>query len=105
MLREMKAKGLILADLDVEAVKATLEKKYEIEGGQKARIESAGLQPYNERLESVPIKYYEGCVKFDVNDDGVREDCVFACLPDLDIYLSGKPLHVVSRAGTSPEVS
>jgi len=102
ILKEMQAKGLILNDIDLDEVKSALDKRYESEGGKKSRLESAGIEEYTAMIESMPIKCYEGYIKYDVNNDGIREDCVFLILPELEFYLSGKPLHVVSRIGKRP---
>lgn len=102
MLREMKEKKLILPDIDIEDIQKALQKKYDPEGGQKARLEAAGIETINDRLESIPICCYEGYVKYDIDDDNMREECVFLVLPDIDIYLSGKALHCISRIGKRP---
>lgn len=102
ILREMKAKKLILDDVNIDDIKVAMQKKFDPEGGQKARLEAAGIEVINDRLESIPICCYEGYVKYDIDDDNVREECIFLILPDVDVYLSGKPLHCVSRIGKRP---
>src|SRR3990167_4638218 len=99
MLREMKARKLILADVDLDNIKLALEKKYTPEGGKESTMQAAGIEAITDRIESMPICCYEGYVKYDINDDDIREDCVFMVIPDLENdkgYLSGKPLHCVS---------
>ena len=102
MLKEMQLKKLILDDVDMDKIKILVEKIVNPEGAKKARLEAGGISPYTDRMESSPIRCYEGCVKYDINNDGVREECIFLILPDIDVYLSGKPLHVVSRIGKRP---
>ena len=105
ILRELKVRGLILDTVDLDEVKLALEKKYEPTGGTESRLHAAGIETITERIESMPIKCYEGYVKYDINDDDLREDCVFLVLPDLVNelgYLSGKPLHCVSRINKRP---
>ncbi len=99
MLKEMKINGLILSDIDMDKVKTAMEKSYDPEGSIRSKLDAAGLATYTARVESMPIRCYEGCVKYDIDDDGVREECVFLSLPDIQMYLSGKPLHCVSRIG------
>ncbi len=101
-LREMKERKLILNDVSMEDLKLALQKKYDPEGGKKARLESAGIEPYTDRVESIPICCYEAYIKYDINDDNIREECVFLILPEVETYLSGKPLHVVSRINKRP---
>ena len=102
MLEEMKAKRLIAPDVDMEEIKASVEKTFDPEGTLKARYEASGLEPYYARMESMPIKCYEACVKHDINDDKLREECVFLILPEQKRYLAGKPLHCVSKIGKRP---
>lgn len=102
MLRELKAKKMILDDVDIDTVKTAIEKKYDPQGGQKARLDAAGITNYHSMIENMPIRCYEGCIKYDVNDDNIREECIILAMPDIDVYLSGKPLHTVSRIGKRP---
>lgn len=102
ILREMKAKKLILNDINIDDIKVAMQKKFDPEGGQKARLEAAGIETISDRMESIPICCYEGYVKYDIDDDDMREECIFLILPDVDVYLSGKPLHCVSRIGKRP---
>ena len=102
MLREMQQQGLILKDIDMETVKNAVDKRYDPEGGKKSRLDAAGIDTYTATLDTLPIKCWEGYVRYDINNDKVREECVFLALPDVNIYLSGKPLHCVSRIGKRP---
>lgn len=99
MLRELQQHGLILSTIDMDVVKKAVEKRYDPDGGKKVRLESAGVETYTAMIESMPIKCYEGWVKYDINEDKVREECVFLVLPEIKMYLAGKPLHCVSRIG------
>lgn len=99
MIREMQAQGLILSDIDMDEVKMAIEKQHDPKGGEKARLDAAGLSAYTARIDSMPIKCYEAQIKYDINDDGIREECVFVTLPDVNLYMAGKPLHTVSRIG------
>lgn len=102
MLKEMQARKMILDDVDMDEVKTAIIKRYDPEGGKQARLDSAGIEAYTARVESMPIRCWEGCVKYDINDDNIREECVFLALPDINVYLGGKPLHTVSRIGKRP---
>ena len=105
ILRELQARNLILDTVDLDEVKLALEKKYEPVGGVESRLSATGIETITDRIESMPIKCYEGYVKYDINGDDIREDCVFLVLPDLGDekgYLSGKPLHCVSRINKRP---
>jgi len=102
MIRELKARGLILGDFDMDVLKTVLEKKFDPEGGKKARLDAAGISTYTSVVESMPIKCYEGYVKYDINKDDIREECIFLILPEVNMYLSGKPLHTVSRIAKRP---
>lgn len=102
MLREMKVSGLLLSDTDLKAIEGAVEKTFDPQGTVKARYEALGLSAYYSQLESYPIKCYEAHIKYDINDDNVREECIFLTLPQQGIYLAGKPLHCVSRTGIKP---
>lgn len=102
MLREMKKDGLFLPDVTIEAIKKAMLEKYDPAGAQKARLDSAGIETFSAGIETMPIKCYEGYVKYDIKGDGEREECIFLCLPDIKLFLSGKPLHTVSRIGKRP---
>lgn len=101
-LREMKARGLLLADIDMDEVKTSVEKTFDPKGTRKARYTAAGIEAYHARLESYPVKCYEAWLKYDINKDDIREECVFMTLPDQGLYIAGKPLHCVSRIGKRP---
>lgn len=102
MLREMKADGYLLPDIDLDKVRAAIEKTFDPQGTVKARYQSLGLEAYYATLESQPIKCYEAYLKYDINNDDRREECIFLTLPDQGMYLAGKPLHCVSRIGKRP---
>lgn len=102
MLREMKAEGYLLPDTDLEVVKGSVEKTFDPAGTVKARYQSLGLEAYYARVESYPIKCYEAYLKYDINQDDKREECIFITLPEQGLYLAGKPLHCVSRTGKRP---
>lgn len=102
MVLEMKEQGLLLPDFDTDVLKEKLTKLFEPQGIDDTRNMALGITEYKDRMESYPIKFYEGCVKYDINDDNMREECVFITVPDLDIYASGKPLHCISKTGIRP---
>lgn len=102
MLKEMKAEGYLLPDTDMDKVQASIEKTYDPQGTVKARYQSMGLEAYYAQIDSYPIKCYEAYIKYDINDDDKREECVFLTLPEQQMYLSGKPLHCISRTGIRP---
>jgi len=102
MLREMKARGQLLPDIDVEDLEKEVDKGFDPGGTIRQRLESSGIESYYARRDSYPVKCYEGQIAYDINHDGVREQCVFLCLADAKNekgYLAGKPLHTVSRIG------
>lgn len=102
ILKEMFEDGYFLPDTDLETLQNSVEKTFDPQGTVKARYQALGLEAYYSRLESYPIKCYEAHVKYDINDDNRREECIFLVLPDQKMYLSGKPLHCVSRTGIKP---
>lgn len=102
MLKEMKADGYLLPDVDMEKIAGAVEKTFDPQGTVKARYQSMGLETYYAQLDSYPIKCYEAYVKYDVNNDDRREECVFLTLPEQGMYLSGKPLHCISKRGIRP---
>jgi hypothetical protein len=102
MLKEMKAKKMFVPDVDIDAIAQAVEKTFDPEGTVKARYQSAGLEAYYARLDSYPIKCYEAYIPYAFGDDQIRKECVFLVLPEQEIYLSGKPLHTVSRIGKKP---
>lgn len=104
MLLEMKANGYLLADVDTDKITGSIEKTFDPQGTVKARYESLGLEAYYAQLDTYPIKCYEAYLKYDINKDDKREECVFLTLPEQGLYLAGKPLHCVSRTGIRPWV-
>lgn len=102
MLREMKADGYLLPDVDLDKIKGAVEKTFDPSGTVKARYQSLGLEAYYARVESYPIKCYEAYLKYDINNDDRREENIFLTLPEQGIYLAGKPLHCVSKTGVRP---
>ena len=102
MVLEMKKRGLLLPDFDTDLLKQRISKLLDLEGIKDTRNSALGITDYNERVESYPIKFYEAYVKYDINDDDIREECVFIVIPDFDIYAAGKPLHCVSGVGDRP---
>jgi hypothetical protein len=102
MLREMKADGYLLPDTDLESIKGAVEKTFDPEGTVKARYQSLGIEAYYARVDSYPIKCYEAFIKYDINKDDRREECIFLTLPEQGKYLAGKPLHCVSKTGRRP---
>lgn len=99
---EMREKGLLLPDFDVDMLKDRIAKLFDPQGMDETRLMALGVMQYKDRIESYPIKFYEGCVKYDINDDNIREECVFITIPDLEMYACGKPLHCISRRGERP---
>lgn len=102
MILEMKEQGLLLPDFDTDLLKKKLTKLLDPEGIKDTRNHAMGVSEYTDRMESYPIKVYEAFVKYDINDDKIREECVFIVFPDFEIYGSGKPLHCVSKIGQRP---
>ena len=102
MLNEMQACGLILPDVDLESVKTSCEKTFDPQGTIRARYEAVGVEAYYAQLNSYPIKAYEAYIPHSFGKDKIRKECVFLILPDQKVYLSGKPLHCISRIGKKP---
>ena len=102
MILELKAKGLLLPDFNVEVLKERLDSLLDPESIQDTVNVALGVTEYRDRLESYPIKVYEAYIKYDINADDIREECVFITFADLDLYGSGKPLHCVSKTGEKP---
>jgi hypothetical protein len=102
MILELKAQGLLLPDFDTDLLKEKLTKLLDPASINETRNLSLGVTEYHDRMESYPIKTYEAYVKYDINDDKIREECVFITFPDIDVYGAGKPLHCVSKVGARP---
>lgn len=102
MLREMKADGYILPNIDMEVIKNSVEKTFDPQGTVKARYQALGLEAYYAQLDNYPIKCYEAYLSYDINNDQRREECIFLTLPQQGLYLAGKPLHCVSKVGIRP---
>ena len=109
MLRELQQAGAIDPSVDLGkqgepsgVVKATLNETEEYKATRKSRIEAEGSAPPTDiRQENQKLKCLEGEILYDINDDGVREKCVFFICEELKLYLSGKAMHAVSRVGRS----
>lgn len=101
-LLELKKRGLFLPDLDMDQVRENLEKMLDPESMSEDRNRALGISEYRGRMESYPIRVHEAYFKYDINDDDIREECIFLIFPDLDIYAGGKPLHCVSKTGIRP---
>lgn len=102
MVLELKEQGLLSPDFDTDLLKEKVSKMLDPEGIKDTRNSALGVTEYADRLESYPIKFYEGCIKYDINDDKMREECIFITVPDLDMYAAGKALHCVSKVGERP---
>lgn len=101
-IREMKARKMILPDVDVDVIAQSVEKSFDPDGTVKARYDSAGIEAYYARLDSYPIKCYESYIPYAFGKDEIRKECVFLTMPGQGEYLSGKPLHTVSRIAKKP---
>ena len=101
-LREMKADGLISNKVDVEQLKADMDGLEEFSGTERERMAAEGTVPVNTRKEAHKIKCYEAYLKEDINDDEKREDIIVLMAANPKKWLSGKPLHAVSRIGKQP---
>jgi hypothetical protein len=102
MILEMKVQGLLLPDFDTDKLKEKLDKLCQPESLQDTKNSALGIAEYKDRIDSYPIKMYEAFVKYDINGDNMREECVFIIFPDLDMYGAGKPLHCISQVGIRP---
>lgn len=103
-LRELKARGLVRQDIDLEGLSAAMDELPEFSATAKERQEAEGATPTNTRKENYKLKCYEGYIKHDVNNDNIREECVFLVVENPKYYLAGKPLHAISRIGKRPWV-
>ncbi len=101
-LREMKEDGIISPDVELNDLLKAMDELPEFKGTEQQKMQSEGTSPLNTRKEMYKIKCYEGFIKYDVNADNRREECVFLMAAKPKMYLSGKPLHVVSRIGKRP---
>lgn len=102
MIREMKARGLFIPTVKIDEIAKAVEKTFDPEGIVRARYESLGLEAYYARVDSYPIRLLEGYISYTFKGDDCGKQCIFLTLPDQGIYLSGKPLHCVSRIGKKP---
>ena len=81
MLQEMQEKGMILPDVDLEAIRNKCEKTFDPQGTIKARYEAVGVEAYYAQLNSYPIKAYEAYIPHAFGKDKIRKECVFLILP------------------------
>lgn len=102
MVKEMKEKGLLSPDFDISLMEEKIARMFEPAGIDETRARALGISEYKDRKESYPIKFYEAFVKYDINSDNIREECIFIVIPDLEMYAAGKPLHCVSKIGKRP---
>jgi len=108
-LRELQYHGALSPGVDLGKqgetsgiIKAGLSQTEEFKGTQKQRMEAEGtVPPMDIRQENYKLKCLEAEILYDINNDGVREKCVFLICEDLKLYMSGKPMHAVSRIGRS----
>jgi len=101
-LREMKADGILNEDVDLDKLVSAMDELPEFKGTTKVQQESEGTNPRNTRKELYKIKCYEAYIRYDINKDERREECVFIIASKPKMYLSGKPLHAISRIGKRP---
>jgi len=103
-LKEMQLDGIIDDKLDIDALVSSQAGK-ENTGTSQERAAAGGenAPTDTQRKEGQKLCCLEAYIKYDINEDKRLEQCVFmvAVEPHL-IYLSGKPLHLVSRIGRRP---
>jgi hypothetical protein len=97
-LTEAKTSGLI-PNVNIDEIDKAMDDLPEFKGTQQAWMTAEGTVPVNTRKEAYKIKCYEAHIKYDINKDGVKEDCIFLVAANPKKYLGGKPLHAVSRIG------
>ena len=102
MILELKELGILSPDFDTNVLKEKLMKLSDPGSIEETRLMALGVSEYKDRMESYPIRCWEGYAKYDINDDHIREECVFIAFPDLELFAAGKPLHCVSRVGQRP---
>ena len=101
-LKEMQLDGLIDDKIDLDKLAYTGEVP-QMPGTQQARSQAEGTTiTLSELPQSFKHRCIEAYIKYDINNDKRREECVFIIMPDSEIYLSGKALHHVSRIGRRP---
>ncbi len=101
-LRGMKAEGLLREDVNIDTLKADMDKLEEFSGTALENMQAEGSIPVNTQKEAYKLKCYEGYIKEDVNGDGKLEDIIVLMAVNPKRWLSGKPLHAVSRIGKRP---
>ena len=105
-LREMQMDGIIDDMVDLNTLSAAMDTLPDFSGTEQARATAEGSTPTTPgdivRKESRKLKCLEGYIKYDINGDGRREQCVFLVVVEPEMYLSGKALHNVSRIGRRP---
>jgi len=102
-LREMQLDGVIDEKINLDDLLGKMDEMEEFKGTQQRRMEAEGVDvPMQVRKESFKLHCVEGYIKYDVTGDKRREQCVFLVVMNPAMYLSGKPLHTVSRIGRRP---
>lgn len=102
-LREMQLDGLIEAGVEIDKIVSTPTREVTGTSLVRANAEGSTNPPDSTRKGTQKVCVLEAYIKYDANGDKRREQCVFmvAVEPNL-VYLSGKPLHLVSRIGRRP---
>lgn len=106
-LRELQQQGAIDDSVNLEDIKVKMAQSIdEFKGTTKVRMRAEGTTAPNPiendvAMENYKLKCYEAELMYDINKDKIREKNVFLVIDKLDMYLSGKPMHAVSRVGRS----
>lgn len=101
-LREMQAEGSIDSSVNLDDLKASMDGLEEFSGPAQERMKAEGTVPVNTRKEAYKIKCYEAYIKYAITNDNMRKDIVVLMAAKPKMWLSGKPLHAVSRIGKRP---
>ena len=101
-LREMQEDDIINKKIDLEQLKGKMNELPEFKGTEQERMKAEGMNVVNTRKELYKLKCYEAYMKYDINNDKRREECVFLTVANLKKIISAKPLHAVSRIGERP---
>jgi len=100
-LKEMQAKKLI-KNIDEKFESALREIVIKKQGTERSRLDAAGLMQVSAKTRRYSPELLEWYGKYDYNDDGVEEECVFLVCGETKTYLSGYPLVARSKTNTRP---
>jgi len=98
-LKELESRGYI------EHVADEMESawdEYVLEGAERQKLDAEGTDKIESKKRHNHITLLEWYGKYDYNNDGIMEECIFLVAAETRTLLSAKPLVTVSKIGKRP---